>query len=129
MITAVPVSDVFGGFSFEVDGGPVHEHHVKSDIVFFFEDVKEVAEDLVFVFSKDGEGSVKGVVFKGGEMEVVQERGVAGHPVVASADGEVFGHLVGGKSDDESAESMAAVFEAIEEWCEVKVFEKGCNGL
>ena len=53
MVTAVPVHDIAGGFGFEVGGGRVDEHHVEADIVFFFEDMKEVAEDLVFVFPEE----------------------------------------------------------------------------
>ena len=48
---------------------------------------------------------------------------------MASADREVLGHLVGDKTCDESAESMAAVFEAIEEWWEVEFFEEGADGV
>ena len=129
MVTAVSVLDVFCGFGFEVAGGPVDEHHVEADIVFFFEDVKEVAEDLVFAFPEDDKSTVERVVFKSGEAEVVQKQGVAGQPLVTSADREVLGHLVRDKACDEAAEAMAAVFEAIEERWEVKVFKNGGDRL
>lgn len=129
MVTAVPVLDVLCGSGFEVTGGPVDEHHVEADIVFFFEDVEEVAEDLVFAFPEDDKSTVECVVFKSGEAEVVQEQGVAGQPLVTSADRKVLGHLVRDKPCDESAEAMAAVFEAIEERWEMEVFKNGGNDL
>ena len=71
MVTAVSVLDVLRRFSFEVNCGPIHEHHVQSNIVFFCEDLEEMPEDLMFVFSKYRQGSVEGIIFKGGEVKVV----------------------------------------------------------
>jgi hypothetical protein len=129
MVTAIPVLDVFCGSGFEVASSPVDEHHVEADIVFFFEDMEEVTEDLVLAFPEDDKSTVERVIFKSGEVEVVQEQGVAGQPLMASADREVLGHLVRDKPCGESAEAMAAVFEAIEEWREVEFFKNGGDGL
>lgn len=73
MITAVPILDVLRGFGFEVDRGPIHEHHVQSHVKFFCEDLEEVSEDLMFVFSKDRQGAVECIILKGGEVKVVQK--------------------------------------------------------
>jgi len=48
---------------------------------------------------------------------------------MASADREILGHLVRYKTNGQPAEWMAAAFQAIEEWLEMKVFKKGGDGL
>lgn len=51
MIAAVPVFDEFCGLGLKVGAGPVHEDHVKPDIMVFFEDLLDMSEDDLSVFS------------------------------------------------------------------------------
>ena len=45
------------------------------------------------------------------------------------ADRKIFCHLIGDKSDGESAERMTAVFEAVNEWREIEFFKNSFDGL
>jgi hypothetical protein len=95
MVAAVPVFDEICGFCLKVGAGPIHEHHVKSDIMVFFEDSQDMSEDDQTVFPDFFQAAVKGIVSEDGELEVLQKQGVGGHPAIASADGKVLGHFVG----------------------------------
>ena len=48
---------------------------------------------------------------------------------MTSAHGEVFGHFVGDKPGDQSAELMTAMFEVVKEWWEMKFFKNVCDDL
>jgi hypothetical protein len=82
----------------------------------FFEDLQDMSEDDLSVFPDFFKTAVEGIISEDGKMEVFQKYGVGCHPVMASADREVFGHFVGDKSGHQSGELMTAVFEAVQEW-------------
>ena len=117
VISAVSVFDILRWFDFKVDCGPIHEYHIKSYIMFCFEDMEDVIEDQVFVFSECCQTAVACIVSEIRELEVFQKQGIIRHPFVASADREVFCHFVGDKTGDQSAERMTAVFKAVQDWC------------
>ena len=129
MVSAVPVFDEICGLGFKVGTGPVHEHHVKSDIMVFFEDLQDMSEDDLSVFPDFFKTAVEGIISEDGKMEVFQKYGVGCHPVMASADREVFGHFVGDKTGHQSGELMTAVFEAVQEWWELEFIENVLDGL
>jgi hypothetical protein len=52
------------------------------------------------VFSYFFKTAVEGIVSEEGELKVFQKHGVGCHPLMASADREVFCHFVGDKSGD-----------------------------
>jgi hypothetical protein len=71
MVSAVPVFDKVGWFGFKVGTGPIHEHHVKSDIMVFFEDLQDMSEDNLSVFPYFFKTAVEGIVSEDGKMEVL----------------------------------------------------------
>jgi len=73
MVSAVPVFDEICGLGFKVGTGPVHEHHVKSDIMVFFEDLQDMSKDGLSVFPYFFKAAVEGIVSEDGEMEVFQK--------------------------------------------------------
>ena len=95
MISAVSVFDELCRPGFKVGTGPVHEHHVKSQIMVFFENLQDMTENDLPLFPYFFETAVECIVSKIQEVKVFQKQGVGCHPLVASADGEVFGHFVG----------------------------------
>jgi hypothetical protein len=95
----------------------------------FFEDLQDMTENDLPLFTYFFETAVECIVSKIQEVKVFQKQGVGCHPLVASAYGEVFGHFIGDKSGDQSAEWMSAVFEGIQEWWELKFIENVLDGL
>ena len=71
MIAAVSVCDEICRFSFKVGTGPVHEHHVKSDIMVFFEDLQDMSEDDLMVFPDFFQAAVEGIVSEDGKMKML----------------------------------------------------------
>ena len=113
MVSAVPVFDEICWSGFKVGTGPVHEDHVKSDIMVFFEDLQDMSEDHLSVFPYFFQAAVEGIVSEDGEMEMFQKQGVGCHPLMTSADREVFCHFVADKPGDQSAELVTAMFKVV----------------
>ena len=113
MISAVPVFDEICWSGFKVGTGPIHEHHVESDIMVFFQDSQDMSEDDQTVFPDFFQAAVEGIVSEDGEMEMFQKQGVGCHPLMTSADREVFCHFVADKPGDQSAELVTAMFKVV----------------
>ena len=73
MIPAVPVFDEICELGFKMGTGPIHEHHVKPDIMVFFEDLQDMSEDDLSVFPYFFQAAVEGIISEDGEMEVFQK--------------------------------------------------------
>jgi len=71
MISAVPICDEICRFSLKVGAGPVHEDHVKPDIMVFFEDLQDMSEDDLSVFPDFFQAAVEGIVSEDGKMKML----------------------------------------------------------
>ncbi len=70
MIAAVPVFDEFCGLGLKVGAGPVHEHHVKPDIMVFFENLQDMVEDDLSVFPYFFQAAVEGIISEDGKIKM-----------------------------------------------------------
>ena len=71
MIATVPVFDEFCGLGLKVGTGPIHEHHVKPDIMVFFEDLQDMSKDDLSVFPDFFQAAVEGIVSEDGKMKML----------------------------------------------------------